>query len=243
MATSAHFWWMEDIRNWFNTKKNYSDGVKLYLKYGKDPILIRLFTQEEKSQFKENKLASALNEILSSSIKSAKATTIVKAIPAEKKQLQVKPEQIARNRWPDQCDEILSSLKYRWRELYGEMTNLQARLGDLARAGANDPNKRQEAARMALRILDLDEACDDIYSKKDYYVKHGNLPIETPPIEISVDPALWYKKLHNHQRYCRQFRTDLVNDPGNTDKAELLKKHEWAVSQYKKLLKMEDAVA
>jgi hypothetical protein len=230
---------MDDIRNWFNTRKKYPEGVKLYLKYGRDPILIRLFTEEKQSDFKENKLASALNQILSSN--TTPAVTSLKQPPAAEKPIQTQTEKIARNRWPEKCDEILSSLKHRWRELYGEMTNLQARLGEVARAGATDPNKRQEAGRMALRILDLDGDCDDIYSKKDYYIEHGKLPIEISPIEISLDPALWYKRLQNHQRYSRQFRQDLEKDPGNIDKAELLKKHEWAVNQYKKLLKMETA--
>jgi hypothetical protein len=198
-----------------------------------------LFNEEKQSQFKETKLASALNDLLLSGMSSAGLLPGAKISGGMVKKPEVKPEKIAKNKWPDQCDEILSSLKHRWRELYGEMTNLQARVGDLARAGVTDPNKKQEAGRMALRILDLDEACDEIYSKKDYYIEHGKLPLEAPPIEISLDPALWYKKLHNHQRYCRQFRKDLENYPGNTDKVDLLKKHEWAVSQYKKLLKME----
>jgi hypothetical protein len=228
---------MDDIRKWFNTRKNYQEGVKLYLKYGKDPILTRLFTEEAQSSFKETKLASSLNDILLSSKSPVKPDA--KQSPLANKPKLQQSDKIARNKWPEQCDEILSTLKHRWRELYGEMINLQARLGDLARGGATDPNKREEAGRMALRILDLDESCDEIYEKKEYYQEHGKLPIETSPIEISLDPALWYKRLQNHQRYCRQFRKDLEKEPGNIDKAELLKKHEWAVNQYKKLLKME----
>ncbi len=231
---------MDDIRNWFNSKKNYSEGVVLYLKYGSDPMLIRLFQEEKQTIFKANKLASALEDILKGCVKQAKQIINVDSKPSDKV---IKPDvspKSFKSGWPEECDEILQTLRTRWREKYSEMTQLQVKVGDLAREGRTDPNKKEEAGRMALKILDLDEECDAIYHDRDFYIEHKKLPVETPPIEISLDPALWYKKLHNHQRYLRQFRKDLLKEPGNTDKAELLQKHEYAVKEYKKLLKMEE---
>lgn len=92
---------------------------------------------------------------------------------------------------------------------------------------------------MALQILDLDDQCDALYQKRDHYQEHKRLPEEKQPMEISQDPMLWPKMLTNHQRYAREFKKKLEKDAANTSAASHLQKHEWAVGEYKKLLKMD----
>jgi hypothetical protein len=242
---------MDDIRIWFNGARKYEDGVQLYLKYGKDPLLIKLFTQESYSDFKLKKLTSALDDILSTNCKKpvtlANFQRVVTETPG-----QIKTEvaanldkleaehKLPEKKWPDVRDPILEALYLKWKPVFAEMMNLVARVGDIARAGKTDPNKKEEAGRMALRILDLCDECDTYYFNRDHYIEKKALPVEKKPIDISLDPLLWPKLLQNHSRYVRQFKRDLEKDPSNIQKAEYLKKHEWAVSEYKKLLKMKD---
>lgn len=238
---------MDDIRKWFNGKKNYAEGVALYLKYGKDAMLKKLFTVEAESDFKKKKLVSALDEMLSGVVYVKKdrpgfrLKDYAPAILKKAEELRIENMPLHEIRWPDDRDETLQSLWLNWKALFGEMMNLSARIGDVARAGMKDPNKKEEAGRMALRILDLDDECDKLYAQRDFYLVNKKLPEDKGPVELSLDPNQWYKKLTNHQKYARTFRTRLNKDAADTEAAELLKKHEWAVHEYKKLLKMVDA--
>ncbi len=231
MIISADIADMDDIRKWFNGKRNYLDGVALYVKYGQDEGLKKLFTKEAESAFKKQRLVSALEEILSAG-RSEKS-------PQQKKTLEefaVRQmnrkwlhdngiEDAPEKRWPEQRDEILQSLWLQWKDKFGEMMNLCARVGDLSKEGLKDPNKEQEAGRMGLRILDLDDECEQLYKQRDHYKQHGKLLQDAKPVDISLDPVQWGSKLANHQRYVRRFKKDLLKDPANTEKAELLKKH------------------
>jgi hypothetical protein len=55
---------MQDIRTWLQSAvKNYDSGVKLYLKYGNNPGLKALFTDEDESDFKRAKLIRVLADL------------------------------------------------------------------------------------------------------------------------------------------------------------------------------------
>lgn len=224
---------MDDIRFWLNGRRDYTTGVVLYLKHGSDPLLIRLFRDEAVSDFKKQKLAQALQQMLPAKAGSPAKIPIIPKIPVP-----AIPEIPTANRWSRQRDALEESLYQQWKPVYQEMMNLCARIGDVARAGLKDPNKEQEAGRMALRILELDDECDRLYYNRDHYKEHKTMPEEKKPVEMSLDPKLWPKKLTNHQRYVLKFKRDLVADPGNVKAAGLLQKHEWAVAEYKRLLNM-----
>lgn len=51
-----------EITNWLNSDRNYDNGVFLYQKYGKNPVLKRLFPGREK--FQAEKLAYELGKII-----------------------------------------------------------------------------------------------------------------------------------------------------------------------------------
>lgn len=228
---------MDDIRNWFNTGKKYADGVKLYLQHGKDPLLTRLFTAEGYSDFKMKKLTSALDEMIT-----PRKPVAPIAKPHEKKPDPSPAITTPESKWRKNRDSVEESLYQKWKPIFLEMQNLVARIGDVARAGVFDASKEQEAGRMALRILDLDDECDILYYNRDHYQQHGKMPLEEKPMEISLDHLLWPKRLANHKRYVRKFTNDLKKDPSNITAAEYLQKHEWAVAEYEKLLKMHHAV-
>lgn len=223
---------MDDIRNWLNSKRDYNEGVQLFLKYNDDELLTRLFTQEGYSEYKFKRLVSSLEGMISRK-------------PADKppkRQEPVAEQTKPINKWNKKRDEVEESLFLQWRQKYNDMIRLQALVGDLSKIATRnkDKSKMDEAGRMALKILELDDDCDGIFWRRDFYKENRRLPEDDTPIKIAVDPSLWYKKLHNHQRYVRQFKKRLEKDLGDVDAAALLKKHEWAASEYKKLLKMDD---
>jgi hypothetical protein len=226
---------MEDIRDWLNSKRDYNTGVQIFLQHSKDGLLRRLFTQEGFSDYKQKKLVSLMEGLL---INKPKPTAKEMLLAA--KELPP-PEKKKEPAWSSTRDDVEQSLYLQWREKYSEMVNLQARVGDISKEAtkSKDKSKMDEAGRMALRILDLDDECDDLFWRRDFYKKNGRLPEDEAPMVIAIDASLWYKKLHNHQRYARKFRHIITKDPSNTTAAALLQKHEWAVSEYKKLLKMD----
>lgn len=222
---------MEDIRQWFNSSKDYNAGAALYLKYGKDLSKKKIFQQAE-TPFKYELLLKELESILNPDATPPPSEPDIKTESA--------PEHADQNKWPEKMDPVLTALKLKWQPLFSEMISLCNRVGDMAKEGLTDSSKKDEAGRMALRILELDDLCDAIYKDRSFYQQHGALPVkEAYPVEIAVDPAKWPLRLSNHQRYIRDYKAKLAKNPSSASVAATLKKHEWAVDQYKKLLKID----
>jgi hypothetical protein len=190
----------EEISNWLSGSRNYAVGVQLYLKSGKDPLLLNLFREPIETEFKHKKLASSLQSLLNGTEKA-----IVQQKTSTAKYLG------NHNNWPpESSDEILTALREQWRPLYGKLTNLQARIHDIALSGKKSATKQMQACQMAGEIIDLDEQIRSIYSKKDYYLKHHKLPDEpfTVPIQIGDDKIAWSRR-ENLKRYLRTLANQL----------------------------------
>jgi hypothetical protein len=222
---------MQAITDWLNGARDYSSGVHLYLKHGRDPLLKKLFTAESKTAFKEKKLADALRGLLQRN-----QVATVDLSP------QVQTVYTRHQGWPAVpiSDAVLNALHAQWKPLYSEMQNLQARIYDVAEAADKygDPTKKQEACEMAHRIADIDDQLDDIYFKRDFYVKENRLPAEpttTPPVAAHM----WPKKLANAQRYVREYKNKVEKNPANESAAAKLKYYQQQVDYYKKLMKLD----
>jgi hypothetical protein len=188
---------MENIRGWFS-HKDYIEGVRLYLKHGQDPVLKKLFTSEQQTDYKRQRLEKALKEVL-------KGSEVIK--PEERPQLT-----ITMKSWPIEAakDDVLKALRAEWLRKFKEMQDLRSQLMLLP----ND-DQRGEAAH---RVLDLDDECDAIYAKRDYYLEHGTLPA-APKEEYVVDPIKAAKRMDVLTRYIRRERAYLKKDPGNVNAA------------------------
>lgn len=187
---------MNDIRDWLQSK-DYIEGIRLYLQHGQDPALKNLFTAEKGTPYKQQRLERALREILA-------GTEVVKA--------EERPASILMKSWPIEAakDDVLKALRAEWLKAFKEMQDLRSQLMLLA----ND-DQRGEAAH---RILDLDDLCDHIYSKRDYYLEHGTLPAAKKE-EYIVDPLKAAKRMEILGRYIRRERTALKKDPANVGAA------------------------
>lgn len=219
---------MDDIREWLSGNRDYDAGARLYLIHGKDSLLKKVFS-EPVSPFKKQKLEESLKALLS-----GKAET-VKKIEATK-ETAIQRVSVGNRRWSEQMDPTETALHNKWMPIYAEMMNISARLYDIALAGTKDASKKEEAGRMAHKILDLDDECDKIYEQRDYYLKHKKLPTEKGEIELVVDPKMIPLALQNAQRYVRQYKNKLSKKPDDVNAAKKLRQYEWAVAEYLKKL-------
>ena len=222
---------MDEIREWLKGPKRYDDGATIYLKFGKDPKLKQVFREPE-SPFKKKLLESTLKAMLQKRV-------VQEVKQQEKKKVAISNVGWPEKKWPEERDNTLQALYETWKPKFAEMMSLMSRLYDVALAGQTDEAKKQEAGQMAHKILDLDDECDAIYEKRDHYLQHKSLPAEQPLMELVVDPLKIPLALQNEQRYVRDYKNKLKKELGNLKAAEQLRKHEWAVDQYKKILKID----
>lgn len=200
----------EAIREWLNSDRNYGAGVILALRYSTDPKIINCFKEQIQTDFKRKKLVEVLTELYKDQ---------------PKQQAVVKPQAdiIQAKAWPaDNKNEVLASLREQWRPLYGEMSNLQARIHDVALAGNHDPSKEMEAYQMAESIMRLNGQINEIYAKKEYFLKHGKLPDPVVTVKADVSPDQAFMRKKTVERYLR----DLANKLKRSELSDL-KRNKW----------------
>ena len=229
---------MESIRIWLNGDRSFTIGAKLYDIHGKDPLLKRLFASPDKSDYKTERLCQALKELLhpknASTEKACSSRKInISADAAEAATVTNKIKSRIGAGWSIPMDEVETALHAQWLPLFTELMDLCSRVGDIARAG-----NKTEACKMALRILDIDDKCEDFYNQREFYLQHGKLVDQKPYGEPCIDPMLIHKKLANAERYVRDYKNKLDINPGDLNAAEQLQKHQWFVDYYKKELKL-----
>lgn len=226
---------MDVIKNWLKNPFDAVKGVELFAQVSSNKKLLHYFKTAPITAFYQKKLTAELAAILLQP-----ATTASKSTPLKKTSApEPSGSQNITAGWlpPEQRSSIEQVLHNKWRPVFSRMMNLMARLDDVARQGINNQDKEDEAGRMALEIIELDMQVDDIYQQRNYARQHNSLPAQKKQMQLAVDPTLWPLKLHNHQRYVREFRVKLKKEPDNLKYAANLQKHEWAVAEYKKLLK------
>lgn len=225
---------MEVIRQWLNGSRDYDQGVILYKEFGNNLTLKAVLAKEGHSTFKEEKLIKALQQLLQPVIRAEqdlpKGTTVYSRHYG----------------WPPLPieDPILNALHAQWKPLYAEMMHSQSRAYEVALLASKnaDKLKKLEACTLVHQIIDLDDQIDEIYLKRDFYLKNKKLPDEkTPP--VIGDPVRWATELKNAERYVREYRIKVKKQPANDKWAAKLKHFESQVLHYKKLLKLDDETA
>lgn len=248
--TSAEFYGMDVIRNWLNGSRDYQTGVQLYLEHGQHGLLKKLFTAEGFSDFKQQQLEKALSGLITpDQPKAPQGQKVATIAPVLSTQAIVSlidasnnPDPERRRGWSNPMDATEQSLFDKWKPLFSEMLDLQACLENVARQGLKDQTFKEEAGRMALRIIDLDKQCDAIYSDRDYYLAHKKLPEAKSNLDISLDPAQWPLKLQNHQRYLREYKKKLEKETDADKRLKItqnIQQQEDYVAEYKKRLKLD----
>lgn len=193
------------LKAWLS-HKDYLEGVRLYLKFGQDHKLKQLFTSEKETPFKKQRLEKAIRDLLNAApIHTNKTTTV----PA--------PIQPVSKSWTaESCkDDLEKAIREDWLQQFKTMQDLRSQLMLIG--------TDQERGEVAHKILDLDEQCDKLLAKRDYYREHGALPSEEP-VELITDPLAMVKRMTLLDRYIRRERQNMRNNPANHNAAGRLQK-------------------
>ena len=111
-------------------------------------------------------------------------------------------------------DDVVKALKAKAIPLLKERNNLHGKLR-LFRIVS-------DRGLAAHKILDLDDAIDEIYDTIRYYQAHKELPEEKLPFTPITDPTKWEHRYQTCGRYVRRYTAELKTDPEN-EKAQKLK--------------------
>lgn len=181
-----------------------------------------------------NKSAPLANSLVDMQAQKKATTEALRSAPIEPRKEQ--------RRWSEIMDQVERSLFDKWKPLYSELMDLQHQVGTIARQADQDPSLEPEARRMALRILELDKICEQIYSDRNYYLQHNKLPEGPGDLKIDPDPRTWPKKLENNMRYVRDKKLLLEKEQDPDKKRKILSQlqyREQMVAKYKSLLNKE----
>lgn len=112
----------------------------------------------------------------------------------------------------DLQDCILDALKQEWFPLFSKMNYLRGQLDQYSIS--NDHKAIAAREPIAFEILDLEDQCEAIWAKRDYYLKHGTLPeVDEKEFEIPTDPKELAKLLQSIPRNIRRNRLKM-QQPG-----------------------------
>ncbi len=201
---------MKLIEDWLKGGQNYAVGVRLYMQYGRDKNLQRLFTSEGETPFKKQKLVAALKDLVAGE-PSAKTAPVPTSITTTQDAF-VKT-------WPASAntDDVLQDLWNQARLLLKEIAEIHGKLDVVP----DDEQRR----KLAFELLRKDEQLDEVYNQRDFYQKHGKPMATEPTFQIITDPWLMAKRLANLKRYIRREKQAVAKDAANQAAADRLKQY------------------
>src|SRR5690606_9534500 len=149
---------MESVKKWL-VKRDYDEGVALYLKHGASDFLKKLF-QSQRNDFTEKKLCEELRKLAPVSNPKRSESDIEPAVTT------VKPAPEEPN--PKQNQFVITKLQHELKQIYRSIDNNRYQL---LRATSNRTRKEY-----AFQILFLHRKKMAIYEQLDYYHENGVLP-------------------------------------------------------------------
>ncbi len=191
---------MELIKLWLAGSRDYTTGVKLYLQYGHDALLKKLFGTEQETPFKRQRLADELHLLVQDK---APSPGTIDAVGTTDGAAIIKS-------WPAQVvsDDVEQALRESWLLKYKEMQHLHS----LLLTYTTD----EERCIAAFKILRLDMECDILLQQRDYYREHHELPLNLEKENQYVqDPLLMGIRIASLQRYIRREGNKLRADPAD----------------------------
>lgn len=176
----------ENIRSWIAGAQNFIIGRTLYQQLGDDDNIKQKLLKGENTGTKQL-LWKSLENLLREPVKEAiKVDSTASEMPASN-------------------DTVLKALREEWSPLYTRMNYLRARIDECGES--NDPETIALREPIAFEILDLEDQCEAIWAKRDYYLKHGTLPeVDETEFEIPTDPKALAKLLQSIPRNIRRNR-------------------------------------
>ncbi len=173
LEQSAH----QEISDWFNSSMNYTEGVILYSKYGKNPSLKKIFPGKESRYAR--KLAYELGKIIGINhvIPLIESKTVEKVIPIEPLP---QPDNVQKDSIPD----IMAKIIKRMQKVYTDRSLLHKKLK------AVPPDNRCDNVQTRKEIVEkmskLSDEMDSLSEHKSNYQINGILP---DPIKLFGKPS------------------------------------------------------
>lgn len=199
------FYYVESIREWLNSSRDYHLGVQLYAVYGDNEPLQRSLSQGY-SDFRHGKLVTAMQKLLE------------RAEPVELQIADQPPVTVAT--FPGNLPEhstapVDDPYRKEWLPLYNEMNALRHKLRHM--------KTTVERGEAAFRILDLFDACRRYWDKRDYLKKHGvPMPEHVAGPALITDRNEMERKLRTIRTYVTKYAKLVLNNPNNATHAKKL---------------------
>lgn len=192
---------MQDLTAWLNSKRDFNEGVQVYLRYGDNKQFVQLLLDGETEYTRKN-LFENLKKIYydlkngttptDPVVKKQKAEVLAPALPHADQTpvLETAPAPITPK------SDFYNSCKRDADKLYKELMNLRAQLFALCDVEDlkkdDNPDLVEQRKTIALQLMDLQYETDQAYAKLQYVEEHGVLPTitEAKEEEIPTNPIL-----------------------------------------------------
>lgn len=208
---------MQIIRNWLNGSRNFIVGSTLYKTFGTNQALKELLTKGE-TPFCNDLLAKEFESMLQTGL------PVQPVVETKVVETRVMPETAT--------DEVLQAISNEWKPLYKRMSYLQHSLDK----EFDDMNSAEAIAYrypIALEVLDLEQQINQLWSKRDHYIKEGKLPfVPEVKVELPTDPVEAGAVINNLKKNITRNRLLAAKHPDNPKYAQLYKSYK---EKYKQL--------
>jgi hypothetical protein len=198
---------MELIKKWLSGKRNYLVGAVLYKQFGSDGLLKKLF-EGSRTDHTQQLLEEALSALLQK----------------PKEVLQPAAKKGDADEMPKSEDPVLEALRNEWLLPYQKMNYLRHELDRYL-----DNTEDEIAKRKALcdQILELEQQCMKTWTKRDHYMKHGQLPeVKEFQKPIPRDPVELGKAIETAKRNIRRNKAAAEKHPDNPIYPQKAKQYE-----------------
>jgi hypothetical protein len=197
------------IQKWLNGQQNYTVGVAIYKAIGTDKLLKQLFDQPP-TDYSKKRLQEELKRL------NQAPAAVVATIAA--------PRASTAQEWqemPSSDDEpVLRSLQEQWKPIYSQMNYLRHQLDQFK---GNDPVMIEQRKPLVFQILDLEQQCLRIWSRRDHFIQNKRLPedvVKSKFKPVPTDPVKLAQYIENLARNIRRNKSDMEKHPDQPQYAQ-----------------------
>jgi hypothetical protein len=114
---------------------------------------------------------------------------------------------------PKSTDPVLEALRNEWMPLYSRMNYLRH---ELDRYEGNTEEETAKRQPIAFEILELEQKCMAIWTKRDHYLEHGQLPeVKENEEPLPEDPLQLGREIETTKRNLRRNKQLAEKHPDN----------------------------
>jgi hypothetical protein len=166
----------EEILNWLSSKQNYSEGIILLQKYGKNKHLLRVIQKNPKRY--HGKLVAELKKLVNhQKVVVNTATTPVKKINTLVKKITIEAPVESNGYYAEDISHYPKEIRRvitQFRQLYVKRAQLHRQMGDIP--SANNPQNNLARKKLSDEIKTISEKMDSLWAIREEFDKTKKLP-------------------------------------------------------------------